>query len=152
MVNTATPATVLPGMPTVAPAPQPFLSPAPSCSAVHPDWERPCFFDFAQQFRAVRPPDVTLGPHIMLGKICVDRLRPDRHAARRRGWLLRSGPTSTISFCPDSKEPCPKPSYISFARASGAANAIKPGAENCVSSYPSDTCMERSPVACCSIW
>jgi DNA invertase Pin-like site-specific DNA recombinase len=37
---------------------------------------------------------------------------------------------------------------LHFARASRAANAIKPGAENCVSSYPSDTSMERSPAAC----
>src|SRR4029077_6575565 len=28
-------------------------------------------------------------------------------------------PTSTISFCSDSKEPCPKPSYILFARLQG---------------------------------
>ena len=48
----------------------------------------------------------------------------------------------------DSREPCPKPSYILFARASRAANAIKPGAESCVSSYPSDTSMERSRAAC----
>ena len=57
-------------------------------------------------------------------------------------------PTSTINCCSDSKEPCLKPSYILFARASKAANAIKPGAENCVSPYRSDTSMARSPAAC----
>src|SRR5208282_1744686 len=57
-------------------------------------------------------------------------------------------PTSTINFYSDSKEPCPKPSFISFARASRAANAIKPSAENCVSPYRSDTSMERNRAAC----
>src|SRR5262249_52079641 len=34
-------------------------------------------------------------------------------------------PTSTINSCSDSKEPCPKPSYILFARASKAAKRNK---------------------------